>query len=480
MTDLRITQQTLDNCQVRLTVEVPEERVQKAMRQAAQRLQKKYRFPGFRPGKAPYHIVLQRLGRTALLEDVVEDLGQEVYKEALKNTELKPYDIGNLVEMSLEPLTYAFDIPLPPIVDPGDYRSLRVAEPPVDEAAIETHIQQHIDELRQEHTTWAPLERPIQYGDMVSIALKVRVDDEIVLDNDDWDFIPDEIEYTLAPSFDAAFIGMSVGETKSFTATFPDDSTWPGKEGQFEIEIKGVKGKELLEADDELAQAASYENYADMRQKLYEHSASHLREQAEGAYKDDVLDTWLAQAQATYAPATLDRMIDIIANEQEEFYKMYGIESLEELLRIQNKTQEEYEQELRPGAEQRLRRELLLDAVAEREGLVISDYERDQYLVEGAGSNARQLEEMRRALQANEIYRDWITTLALRRKAADLIIAIARGEEIPAPGEHPVVTAPPETTTEEAPAAELAAPELEASSQSDVPPAATLGEPTAE
>ncbi len=192
MTDLKITQQKLDDQQLLLSIVVPDERVDKAMRKMAKKMAKQYRIPGFRPGKAPYHIIVSRFGREALLEEVADEIRQVIFVEAMEEAGLEPYAPSVLKDVSFDPLTYQIEVPLPPEVEPNNYREVRVPYAEPTEEAIDEAVQAEIDQIRDRFKTWQPVERPIEYGDMVTISVKVTVDDEVVLENDDWDVFPDD------------------------------------------------------------------------------------------------------------------------------------------------------------------------------------------------------------------------------------------------------------------------------------------------
>lgn len=484
MTDLQITQQTLEDQQVLLTIEVPEARVEQALRAAAQRLGKQYRFPGFRPGKAPYNVIVQRIGREALLEEAAEALRNEVYSEAIDTAGITPYAPGSLRDLSFDPLTYHIEVPLPPKVELGDYRSIRVAEVAVDEEEVEKGIQEQLDSMAGQQTTWEAVDRPIEYSDMVTLHLKLTVDGEVALEDDDWDFSPDAKEYTMAPEFDAAFIGMKAGESKTFSAAFPDDSDsiWKGQEGLFEVEVKGVKGKAPTVLDDEFAKKVSaFETLDELKQNIRDHLMSHAREDAESAFTAKVLDAAIEQAQLVYAPAAIDRAVNVLANEQESLYHAYGFKDMAEVLKLQGRTVEQFLQDLRPDAEKRLRLELVLDAVATAEELPVSDYEIDQYLGEGFSGDAAGLERMQNMLATDPSLRDYMAGKVSQRKARKLLIAIAKGEEVPAPGQHVAEEAPlVETVEAEAEAGLESQPESAVETETAESEAASQPEPAAE
>lgn len=450
-TDLQITQQENENRELLLTITVPESRVEQALRKEVRKLGRRLRVPGFRPGKAPYQIIIQRYGREALLEGIIDDLGQEVVSEALQSGEIEPYAQPLLEDVDLNPLTYYVRVPLEPEVDPGDYRSLRVAYEAVSDEAIQEETNKRLQEIRDAHKTWQPVERPIEYGDLVTTSLKVTVNDEVVLENDDWDFIPNEESYTLAPEFDAAFVGMEIGEKKSFSSDIPEDadSPWAGQTAHFEVEIKGIKAEIAPELDDDLAQeVSSYETAEELRNAVEESVREELTAKAEHDFSHKVMDTLREQSTLRYPSALLENQISLLIDEQENYYKQLGIESTEQLLKLTGKTMDAHREDLKPRARERLENELLLDAIVEREQFEISDYEAHQFLAEILAGNPEKQEEYSKLLDDEPSYRAYIKTLIKRDRASELIQKIAKGEEVPAPGEHPVL-APPEVADEE-------------------------------
>ncbi len=447
MTDLKITQQQLENQQILLTIEVPDQRVEKAMRAAAKKMAKQYRIPGFRPGKAPYHVIVSRFGREAMLGDVADEMGQEIFKEALDAAELDPYAQATLRDVTFDPLTYQVEVPLPPEINPNNYRELSVPYTDPSDEDIAEAVQKEIDDIREQNKTWQPVERPIEYGDLVTISLKVTIDGKVVLENDDWDFVPDAKDYTMAPEFDTTFIGMGIDESKNFVATFPEDSDspWEGEEGHFETKVIGVKSEELPEMDDELAEeTGEYDTFEEMQESIFERVQNQLQFEAQREYQDTVLNAMIEEATLSYPPATLENEIDTLIDGQASYFRSYGIDSIEEYLRMMGKTQEEYREEMRPNAKTRLERQLALDAIAEREQFEISDYELDQYLVGMLEHDPEQLASTREQVAENETYRACIVTLIQRVHAEELVVEIAKGEETPEPGQHPIMEAPPE------------------------------------
>jgi len=448
MSDFNITKQILeDSHEMLLTVEVAPERVEKEVRAMAKKLGKKVRIPGFRPGKAPAGIVLARLGREYVLQEVAEKMVDEAHQAAIQ-TVLEDVDgAATLREVNLEPLTFEFVAPLKPEVDLGDYRNIRVPVEEVDEADVLKLVDEEINNLLEQNKVWAPVEdRPVQYGDLVTIDLKQSVEGEEVLAQEDWDFVPSEVDYTMSPEFDANIVGMALGEQKTFSLVFPEDapSKWAGKENTFDVTVKAIKVEELPELTDELVlENTSYESVEEFKEAIETDARAFMEDEAEREFQKKLWEAIRESATVRYAPDTLSLEVERLEAEQEELYKSYGFESIDGLLKLQGKTREQFRHELEPKAKSRLEEELVLDKVVEEEKLDASNYEVEQY-IRSVGLGEEEEKRFVQRLQEDEYYRYYITLLALRRKARDVLSAIAKGDDVPAPGEHPVIETPEE------------------------------------
>ena len=449
MSDYKINKQILeDSHELLVTVEVPQERVEKELRSLAKKMGKRMNIPGFRPGKAPIQLIIARLGRDYLLQELADELADKAFEEAFATVETEEITPGaELRSTTLEPLTYEFALPLRPDVDAGDYRSIRVPVEEVDEARINELVEKEIENFRSQNKLWKPADdRPVQYGDLVTMGIKLTVDGKEELNQEEWDLVPSETDYTLTPEFDANIAGMTEGEKKTFTITFPDDgsTTWAGKEGVFEVEVKAIKAEELPELTDEMVnENTEHETVDAFVQAVKEAARAQLERETETQFEGQLLEALKSGATLRYAPKTLAQEVDRLEAEREDIYKSYGFETTDELLKLQGKTREQYLQELEPQARARLEEELLLDAVAEKEQLDVSDYELEKY-IRDAGLEEAQTQNLLKRLKEDDYYRLYIRQLLLRKKAHALLAAIARGEDVPEPGQHPVEEAPAE------------------------------------
>ncbi len=196
---LNVQTEHLENHTARLTVEIEAERLDQAMRQAARRIAKKARIPGFRPGKAPYQVVVNLYGRDQVLGEALDTLGNDVYREALDAAEIEPYAPGSLSDVEDDGQKLVFVVAKRPTVDLGDYRAVRVEyhEPEI----TDEMVNDAVENLRQNQAVVEPVERPAQMGDQVTfehILVSVLPADDEEDEDDTSDEVPD-VEDAAAP-----------------------------------------------------------------------------------------------------------------------------------------------------------------------------------------------------------------------------------------------------------------------------------------
>jgi trigger factor len=440
---LKIETQTQENCTVALTVEVEDERVQPALKAAARRLAKQLRFPGFRPGKAPYETVLRQVGEGALYNEALEKLGQEIYQEALEQEKIEAFAPGELEHVDLKPMVLKFVVPLRPEVELGDYRaSLRVDYTPpeiTDEA-----VQESMDHLREHQSELTPVERPAQLGDVVTLDAKGYLNDgenpsDFLLADKDVALLLDEAADWPMPGFAPEVVGLSAGEEKKFDLTFPE--TYPneslkGQLAHFEVTVKEVKQRALPEWTDELAKTfGDYESLDDLRAKVRADLQAQAEQSNRREYSDKVVSQLAESAQVKYPPVVMEQELDEYMEDLDRRLREQRL-TLDDYLKIQGKTKEEFREEVRPQAETRLKRSLVISKVVELEGLTVDEQEIERAIDKLSTPWGDQAAEMRKVLNTDNARR-MVSLDVLSDKAVDRLLAIARGEEVPPLPEQP-------------------------------------------
>jgi trigger factor len=313
----------MEQRQVALRVEIDQERVDQELKKAARKLAGQYRIPGFRQGKAPYNLLVQYVGLPALFQEFLEPLGQEIYPKALEESKLEPYAPGVLDVESLEPLTYKFIVPLEPEIDLGDYRSLRVEEPAIE--VTDEEINQQLEEYRSQFSSYGEVDRPSQYGDLITIDVKSVIpageeggEEIIVLDESDWDVTPDEENPMDPPGFDEALLGLRPGEEKEFTLSWPADSQsiHAGKQANFHVKVHKIQGSTEPALDDSFAQMVGpeFESLDALKENIRSTLLDAKKQENDEDYLEKALDALMAQSTMNYPPTVVEDQLDSMVN----------------------------------------------------------------------------------------------------------------------------------------------------------------------
>ncbi|HIQ01260.1 MAG TPA: trigger factor [Anaerolineales bacterium] len=430
--ELKITAEPAGARQVRLTIEVPEERVQQEMQRAARRIAREANIPGFRKGKAPYRIIVQRYGEDMIRREAAEALVGLVYLEALRREEIIPYAPATLLEREAAPLRFTFIVPLPPVVELGDYRSLRI-KPPRAQVTKE-EVEEVLEQLRQENAVLTPVEdRAAQAGDVLVIGVEGRAEDGTVFLRDE------EIEILLdpgsdrpVPGFHQALEGMVVGEERTFRLRIPDGQ--PYEEGDFSVRLIRLFERVLPDLDDDLARTVGgFDSLKALREDTKDRLRRRKRRAAEEEYVQQVIQAVVEQARVEYPPDTVEEELDELVERLERRVQQELRMSLPDYLRVVDKDDEQLREELRSQAEERIRRTLVLAKVVEVEGLEVSEEEVDRHIAELSRSWGDRADEARERLQTEAIRRVLSNDL-LMEKVTERLVAIARGELEPEAG----------------------------------------------
>ncbi len=424
-TDLQITTEPVEPRQVRLTIDVPEERVREEMRRVARAIARQVSIPGFRKGRAPYHIIAQRYGEAYLRGEAAENLIESVFKEALEQEKIEPYAPASLEEVKTEPLRYVFTVPLSPEVDLGDYRSLRIKRRTV--RVTKKEVEEALERLREEHAVLEPREdRPAQPGDVIAFSVEGRTDQgEIFLKDEEAETVVDPEKEWPLPGFYQALVGMKAGEEKTFRLKVPEGSSFDFEEAEFTVQIKQVFERLLPGLDDDLARTAGpFDSLDELRKHIKEQIRQQKQQEAEDEYVEQAMQALLDGAKVVYPPQVLEEEIDEMVEDLEQRVRRDLRMSLEDYLKAIGKTEEELREEMRPRAEERLRTTLVLTRFVEAEGLEVTDEEVEKRVAEikeAVGEEGRKW-------TPSEAERREVRNLLLREKIIARLTAIARGE----------------------------------------------------
>lgn len=427
---LKITTQPAGERELSLVIEVDEERIERARRQTARQISTEVDIPGFRKGKAPYEVVVQRLGEPVVQQELVALLAEDVYPEALEEEDVTPYAPGTLEETTFDPLTLTFKVPLVPEVNLGDYRELRVDAPELE--VPEETVGEALEAIRRQNAVLAPLDRPADEGDLLVAEIIGRTTDGLeFLHDEEARVVLDPEHGASIPGLIDGLIGLTTGEERNFTLVIPEDfevEDLAGREAEFEIRVDTVYERILPELDDDLARTVgNYESFDELEESVRDGLREKERARVEGEYAEQVLEAVVEQAEISYPSVMLEeRVDDAIENYKREIERREHM-MLEDYLRIQGTTMDELREEMVPEVEASLKRSLVLGEIVEQEGLEIEEEALDAQIAESSEQYGDRADEVRAVLREPERRRS-IRNRMLANVGVQRLVKIAKGE----------------------------------------------------
>ena len=372
---MKVTRDNASPIELTLTVELEPEDENPFLERSYRRTVSRINIPGFRRGKAPRRIVESMVGRTALLQEALDFMVPETLDKVLTDEEVSAFAEPSIEVTELEPVSFTATIPLEPTIDLGDYRSLRIESEPVEVG--EEQVDDVISRLQEEQAVWEPVERPAQYGDRLNLDVNGEIDGEIVVDDQDVEYIPNEENVLPFPGFAPNLVGLSEEEESEFTITIPEDyprEQYAGKDVQFKVSVLSVKEKNLPELDDEFAKSVG-QGFDDV-DALRESVRESLTGQAEAAARNELeqksLEALCEAAVVNASPILYERELEAMQADRERMLRQQGLD-LPTYLRFMGKSTEEFLEEMRPNAERRLVGGLVLRKLAEVEEIEVTD-----------------------------------------------------------------------------------------------------------
>jgi trigger factor len=386
---MQITRTQTPKSTVRLEIELPPERLDRAVDAAVRALARRTRIPGFRPGKAPRPVLERHLGPGVVMDEAVDHLMQDAYREALVKEDILPLANADVEVVQAEegkPLIFKATVPVRPEVTMGDYKNFNFR--PEIETIDDARIDQVIEELRDQNATLAPVEdRGAKDGDYAVISF-VGTRDGQPFEGGTSERMPLILgQERLIPGFEGNLIGKKVGETTEFDITFPDDYAEPTLAGQvahFSVELRELREKILPDLDDDfLASLGDFASLdalrADIRQRLEGNAVDRARHQ----FADRIIEYAVANATVELPEVLVDQEVEVMHDEFKGSLARQGITE-EAYLKALDKTTEDLHADFRSNAERRAKTLLVLSKIADTEALEVLEADVDAEVARGA------------------------------------------------------------------------------------------------
>ncbi len=419
----------LEKNMAKLTVEVPAEQFEQALKTSYIKNKNKFNIPGFRKGKAPQVMVEKMYGAGVLYEDAVNEAIDSTYAKAMDESGL---DIVSRPEISIEQvekgksLIYTALVAVKPEVTLGEYKGIEVerAKPDVTDEEVEAELKKAQD---QNSRLISVEDRPVQDGDETVIDFEGFVDGVPFEGGKAEDYPLTIGSHSFIDTFEEQLIGKNIGEAVEINVTFPDEyhaAELAGKPALFKVTVKEIKVKELPELNDEFASEVSefetLEAYrADVRAKL----AKTKQQQATTENENNVVEKVVANASMEIPEPMIDQQVRSMLDDYARRMQSQGL-SMEQYMKFTGTTMDQLMDQLRPEAEKRIRTRLVLEAVAARENIQISDEAVEAELQKMADSYKMELDQIKNFVGENE-KKQMKDDLAVQ-EAVDFLVAEAK------------------------------------------------------
>jgi trigger factor len=375
---MQVTTTPAPNSSVVLEIELPPERLNQAVNDAVRRLSRRTRVPGFRPGKAPRPMLERTLGPGVVLDEAVEHLVDDAYREALIDQSILPLTNADVEIVQAEegkPVIFKATVQVRPDVELGDYKHFNFT-PEID-VIDDAKVNQVIDELRDQQATLAAVEdRGAKDGDYAVIAFQGTRDGE-AFEGGSSERMPLIIgQERLIPGFESHLVGLEPGGETEFEITFPDDypeESLQGQQARFAVQLKELREKILPPLDDDFAeQLGEFEDLAALRADVQRRLERNALDRARHQFADRIIEYAIANATVELPEVLVDQEVEVMHDEFRTSLGRQGITE-EAYLKVVEKTDADLHADFRPNAEKRVKTLLVLSKIADQEGVEVPD-----------------------------------------------------------------------------------------------------------
>jgi trigger factor len=429
--NVKVLSNIIENREALLTIELESAEVENHLQKSYAKIVKKTNIPGFRKGKAPRTVLEQHIGRDGLLEDALNILIPEAYKDAIKQQDVKPFAQPSIKLLKKEPVTFEARIPLPPITKLGDYNKIKMKPEKI--KIKEEKINSIIEELRQRNAQYKPINRPVKSNDLVTIDVKGCVNNETIIDQKEVAYhVTSGLTYP-APGFPEQLLNMKKDKEKQFNLTLSKNypkKELAEKEAQFSVKINEIKEEILPEVDDDFAKniEKDIKNVGDLKKRIHDSLKSSAEEAAKVKFEDMVIETLIEKSMLEYPGTLVEAETNNLVAQHLQKLRMNAKDDIQYQQILKNMSKDELMNRYRPLAIKRVNSSLVLQKVAESENIEVKDKEIDseiELMIQNAGENK---DEQRKYFNTPE-NRDYIKNVIITRKTVQRLTQIVQGKK---------------------------------------------------
>ena len=370
------TFETLEGSRVKISMEIDSRSLEDAMQREYIKTAKDFNMPGFRKGKAPRRVIETTYGPFVFFDGAFDALYYSIYENAVIEHGIKPVESPKIEIESVRGMSADDDLPegVYPEVALGDYKGIEVLKR--EYTVTDEMVDAEINRDRESMARFVEVDRPVENGDTVNLDYSGSVDgvkfdggtaqnQELLIGSG-----------RFIPGFEEQLVGMTEGQTQEITVTFPEEyhaKELAGREAVFEVKINDIRVKELPEADDEFAQDISdFETFADYRSDLRKKLEERAEERRRHEFESDAIQGAVDNAKLDLPDALIEDELNAMIDDLRHTMAQQGF-TLDMFCEYTGKSIDQIRDEYRPDAEIRAKTRLVLDAIADKEGVEVSD-----------------------------------------------------------------------------------------------------------
>ncbi|HHV43598.1 MAG TPA: trigger factor [Firmicutes bacterium] len=444
---MKVSVENLENDVVRLKIEVDDQLVEEELNKAYKRLVGRLSIPGFRKGKAPRWVVEKRYGRGLLLEESYENIINRAYRQALSETKVEPMAQADISEVDFAEdgtnFCFVAEVPVRPKVELGTYKGIE--QDKIDPVVTDEDVENAIEMMRHRYAEYVTVDRDeLQDGDLATVDIETFVDGKPIPGGAELGLVIRMGSDQLGPDTDSQLIGLKVGEERTITTTLSEDfgDEYAGKEATIKVALNEISELRLPELDAEFIKDLESNELQEEEEVATETEETDEADVTEETDDEDVVEAFKkrirrnleerakASAEQEYENNLLTKVIEgskfnlhdkIVSERAQEILRRYenrlsyfGL-SLDSYLMANGLSKEAFQNILEKEAIRNLSYEFVMEAIAEAEGITVTDEEIDQWVKEmlnNADATAEQIAP----------FRELAETELKRTKAAELVV----------------------------------------------------------
>lgn len=391
-----------------LEITVSAEKLEEGIAKAYIKNAKKFNIPGFRKGKAPRKLIEKYYGEGIFYEDAINEVCPEAYEEAIKEHNLEPVDRPSIEILEIESgkgIVFKAEVTVKPEVELGQYKGIEVEKKEYN--VTDEDVENELEILRNRNARIIDVtDRPVKRGDIVTIDFKGFIDDKEFDGGSAENYKLEIGSGRFIPGFEEQLIGATIGNEVNVDVTFPEDyrsEELAGKPALFKVTVKEIKEKELLPLDDEFAKDVSeFDTLEELKADIKRKKLEEAERMAKNEYENDLIKKVVQNAKVDIPEVMIDNQIESMIRDFDYQLRFQGLD-LDSYMKYMNISYEEMKQSYKEAAEDRVKTQLVMEAITKAENIEVTEEELEAEVEKTAKQYNQDVEKFRKSLRERDI-----------------------------------------------------------------------------